>query len=119
MDEREQGYSALVVRLRRQRTDIIEGLASLDAAGLPVELDQTVQGRISRMDAIAQQQMARAGQGHLRIELTRIDAALRRYDERRYGICCRCEEDIALARLQADPATPLCLDCAQTAEAQR
>lgn len=45
-------------------------------------------------------------------ELRRIDAALARIEDGSYGICVKCGEDIAPARLQALPDTPLCARCA-------
>jgi RNA polymerase-binding protein DksA len=41
--------------------------------------------------------------------------ALRRLDHGTYGLCVRCEEPIAAARLDALPETPLCIDCASGA----
>lgn len=45
-------------------------------------------------------------------ELRRIDAALARIDDGSYGICAKCGEEIAPARLEALPDTPLCVNCA-------
>lgn len=106
----------LISRLRLQRIEIEQTLRSLEEAGRPVQLDQATQGRLSRMDAIGQQQMAKAGQTHLRIQLMRIDAAIKRHAEQRFGRCCKCGEPIAPARLDADPAAPLCIDCVSQAE---
>ncbi|MFO1291556.1 MAG: TraR/DksA C4-type zinc finger protein [Rubrivivax sp.] len=52
-----------------------------------------------------------------RAELTEIDAALRRMDEDRYGLCIDCENDIPFARLQAEPAALRCVACEQRHEA--
>ena len=45
-------------------------------------------------------------------ELRRIDAALARIEDGSYGVCVNCGEDIAPARLEAVPDTPLCVNCA-------
>lgn len=45
-------------------------------------------------------------------ELRRIDAALARIEDGSYGVCVKCGEDIAPARLEALPDTPLCVNCA-------
>jgi hypothetical protein len=45
------------------------------------------------------------------IELSRIDAALRRWFEGRFGQCCRCGLAMEPERLEVDPATPLCGPC--------
>lgn len=87
-------------------------------ASATVELDQSRVGRLSRMDAMQSQAMSQAT-GHRReYELQRIAAALRRMDSGEYGYCLRCEEEIAPARLRADPAATLCIRCASAAEQQ-
>lgn len=83
-----------------------------EAAGT-VELDQQRQGRLSRMDALQQQAMARAEQGRVVLQRKRIEAALQRIERGVYGDCARCGEPIAEARLKADPAAPLCTACAE------
>ncbi|MCU0825862.1 MAG: TraR/DksA family transcriptional regulator [Tabrizicola sp.] len=46
-------------------------------------------------------------------EIAQIHAALRRIDAGSYGTCQRCGEDIAEARLNAIPWTPVCRRCAK------
>jgi DnaK suppressor protein len=111
---------ALIARMTQRRAETEEIIRSLEERERPVELDQTLQGRVSRIDAITQQQMARASKGHLKTELERIDAALARAARGRYGICCRCELPIEPARLLADPTAAFCIDCLdEIAEEQR
>jgi RNA polymerase-binding transcription factor DksA len=45
-------------------------------------------------------------------EIARIRAALQRIRDGRYGVCVRCEDDIAPARLSILPDAPLCQVCA-------
>lgn len=104
-------HQALIDVLHRRRTEIVQTMAALEASGRPVELDQTTQGRLSRMDAISQQQMARAGRVNLANELTRIDAALKRAERGTFGQCCRCAMTIETDRLRADSAVPFCIAC--------
>jgi len=84
-------------------------------AAQPVELDQQRMGRLSRMDALQGQEMARAPERRRALEVRKIDAALARIDNDEYGWCARCGEEIAAERLQLDPAVPVCIDCAQGA----
>ena len=86
-----------------------------EAAGT-VELDQARVGRLSRMDALQQQAMARAADQRSVMELQRIEAALVRIRTGEYGCCLKCGEDIAEKRLEADPAALHCLTCAGMAE---
>jgi DnaK suppressor protein len=50
-------------------------------------------------------------QGHL----TEVEAAIRRLVDGTYGICERCGQAIAEARLQAKPAARACIRCASAA----
>ena len=79
----------------------------------PVELDQQSVGRLSRMDAMQQQEMAQAEARRRTSDLARIEIALNRLTEGEYGWCAECGEPIAIARLEIDPAAPLCVDCAR------
>ncbi len=77
-----------------------------------VELDQQSVGRLSRMDAMQQQEMAKATQARRNLMKPRIEAALARIDEGEFGYCLTCGDDIALKRLEIDPTIPTCLSCA-------
>lgn len=48
----------------------------------------------------------------VRDRLTGIDQALARMDQGVYGICERCKGPISEARLEARPASVLCVECA-------
>ena len=91
-------------------------LKSADSTTKPVTLDQQTVGRVSRIDAILQQQMAIANQQQANQLLTRIELALRRIDSGEYGSCLQCEEPIAFARLQAQPYASLCIECQSATE---
>lgn len=75
----------------------------------PVALDQTQQGRLSRMDAMQQQAMAAETRRRRQRLVQLIDAALKRVDEGEYGYCINCGEKIEADRLELDPATPFCI----------
>lgn len=78
----------------------------------PVELDQQSVGRLSRMDALQVQAMAQETSRRRAAELRRISAALARIDEGEFGYCIKCGDEIAERRLELDPATPMCVECA-------
>lgn len=78
----------------------------------PVELDQSKVGRLSRMDALQGQAMALAIDERRKIELQRIEAALNRIGKDDFGYCISCDEEIAIKRLELDPAAPTCISCA-------
>ena len=73
-----------------------------------MDLDTPI-GRLSRMDALAQQQVAKAGKEATRARLGQVRAALRRMDEGIYGLCLRTEEPIGYARLKVRPEATLSL----------
>ena len=81
-----------------------------------VELDQTTVGRLSRMDAMQVQAMALETERRRVVELERIEAALKRMDDGDYGYCIACDADIPPKRLDLDPATPICVNCAEKSE---
>lgn len=85
----------------------------------PVELDQARFGRLTRMDAMQQQQMAQAAGRMAQFEVLRIQAALARIEKGEFGICLACEEEISDKRLDFDPSLPTCIECAEAAEKKR
>ena len=78
----------------------------------PVELDQTVQGRLSRQDALQQQEMAKATERRRQNDLQRTMKALERIDTEDFGYCVSCDEEIEKKRIELDPAIIICLSCA-------
>lgn len=82
----------------------------------PVALDQQSVGRLSRMDAMQVQAMSQAQQRKRETELRNIIAALSRIEDGEFGYCTSCGEEIALKRLQIDPAVRLCIACATSNE---
>jgi DnaK suppressor protein len=51
--------------------------------------------------------------------LWEIDEALRRIEDGSFGVCERCDESIADARMKANPATTLCIDCKAELESEQ
>ena len=103
---------AVRVDLAARREDILRVAAASESSRQPVELDQTRVGRLSRMDALQTQAMAIETARRRTIEVHRIDATLKRLTEGDYGYCATCGEEIAPKRLELDPATPVCINCA-------
>ena len=101
---------------RQRLEDQIAELDVLDSmtreSRKPVELDQTTQGRLSRMDALQVQAMQEATADRRRSEKVRARAALERMETGDFGYCVSCGEDIPIKRLDHDPAVPTCVDCA-------
>ena len=90
-------------------------LEKSSASSQAVDLDRPI-GRLSRMDALQQQAMAKANRAAHQLRLTLVEAALSAIKADRYGECRRCEEPISFSRLQVRPESPFCLDCQQESE---
>lgn len=84
-----------------------------EEAAKPVELDQTTVGRLSRMDAMQQQEMVKAQQRRRHNLLQKIDGAFKRIENDDFGHCTNCDEEIAAKRLDLDPTTLTCIRCAK------
>jgi DnaK suppressor protein len=105
-------------RLAAER-EALERLARSTAAGRDAgELDQSRIGRLGRLDALQGQAMALAVARRRQQEMRRIEAALERLDAGEYGYCITCGEEIGLKRLESDPTTPQCIDCARAGGAR-
>ena len=87
-----------------------------DESAAVVELDQSKVGRLSRMDAMQAQAMAKASSHRREATLKHIAAALKRLDDGEFGLCLNCDEPINPKRLEFDPTVTLCIDCASAAE---
>jgi DnaK suppressor protein len=104
-------------KLIRERIAELEDLAEASrAATATVELDQTRQGRLSRIDALQGQAMAKDAERRRVLQLERLASALARLERGAFGECIECGECIAEPRLRADPGAMLCLACASERE---
>ncbi|ANK82788.1 MAG: hypothetical protein TEF_19800 [Rhizobiales bacterium NRL2] len=103
-------------KLLEERRQALTELRDMSAESRrAVELDQSKVGRLSRMDAMQQQEMAKASEQTRIREIQRIDVALERIESGDYGYCTECDEEIAEKRLLIDPAAARCIDCAELA----
>jgi RNA polymerase-binding transcription factor len=116
MSDPELDVESLKRRLIEQRDALRDVAESSKDAADTVELDQTRVGRVSRMDALQAQEMAKESNRRRLVALQRIDRALQRIDDGEYGYCAVCDEPIMEQRLEVDPGASLCIDCANKAE---
>lgn len=94
-------------RLVARKTELEKRLVRIEG-----ELDEPMNAdaderAVERQDDEVLEAMGEAGLSELR----GIEAALDRIAHGRYGICARCGEDIAEARLEAVPHAALCQSC--------
>ena len=95
----------------------LESVAKIgDESAAVVELDQSKIGRLSRMDALQAQEMAKASSQRRQATLVKITAALQRIEDGDFGLCRSCEEEINPKRLEFDPTAIYCIECASKSE---
>lgn len=100
-------------RLFALREELQSTASTADESADVVELDQSKVGRLSRMDAMQAQAMAKASVARRELMLKKIEAALVRIDNDEYGYCLKCDEEINPKRLEFDPTATLCVACAE------
>ena len=93
------------------KREILEIETASSGSKKPVALDQSSVGRVTRIDAIQQQQMAVESSRRRTETMLKIEAALRRIESDEFGICVKCGDDIASARLDIDPTFVKCVNC--------
>ena len=76
----------------------------------PVDLGEPI-GRLSRVDAMQQQQMSAENRRSAQRRRRQVESALARIEADEYGECQGCGEEIEPRRLSAKPEAPLCLTC--------
>ena len=112
----EQQLRGIQLDLEQLQQQLTEQLLRIDEDSRPVQLDQQTVGRLSRMDAMQQQQMAQASRTHMQAHLTRVNLALQAIAGQDYGYCKNCEEAIGFPRLKICPDSQLCVACQQRSE---
>ena len=106
----------LKIQLLQRQQELEVLLIQRDDTSKPVILDQQAVGRVSRIDAIQQQQMASANKVQAKAEIKLIASALVSIEEDDYGYCEECDKNIPIERLQAKPTSIFCVSCQQKHE---
>ncbi len=97
-------------QLKQRAQHVSEQLTAVGKWCEPVAPNEAV-GRLSRQDAIQDQQMALAQRKELQLQQTRIKTALQRVDAGTFGLCVMCKQPIDPRRLELMPESPLCVPC--------
>ena len=69
-------------------------------------------GRLTRMEAMAEQEVSQKILDESKLRLTRLQNALSRINKPIFGICIECEEDIGIERMKIRPESVRCVACA-------
>lgn len=96
------------LEILREAQKHMEENSNFDTDDLPDEIDMAsseyAQGMAFRLN------------GRKRLVLPKINKALLRIEEGSFGVCERCDEAIAVKRLEARPFTTLCIRCKEEQE---
>lgn len=96
--------------LEKREEELKKTLKLLNESSKPVDLNNPI-GRLSRMDALQQQQTILHSKKQTELALEQIEQAYQRIKDETYGYCVICEDEISEKRLRAKPETPFCLEC--------
>ncbi len=99
-------------RIRSRLAELEQSSEAGKKAQEVVHLDQQAVGRLSRMDALQNQAMAKAQQANRNREMNRLKAALVRIEDGEFGFCEDCGDEIPIGRLNLDYAASKCVSCA-------
>ena len=102
--------------LQKLKQELELEIADLELSARPVQLDQQAVGRVSRGDALQQQNMALANLEQCRIRLHEVLHAESKFGVTEYGYCEACDEVINLPRMLARPDSRYCLGCQSAVE---
>jgi DnaK suppressor protein len=85
--------------------------------GEPIENpgQMTYGSQAAAASQVFEQQRDLALRDRSRLDLSRVEAALRALDDGTYGTCTSCGKPIAAERLEAIPWVAMCIDCARKA----
>ena len=106
-------YKRSIRILERKRRELDTELANYDCIQASRNADRMDDSRLA-----LDREIATAYLEHRSILIRQIADALIRIDHDEYGVCVRCGEEIAVARLHAIPWTPHCAQCQEIAECE-
>jgi len=98
-------------RLEQLRDELTAQHESGKSSAETVVLDQTKVGRLSRMDALQQQNMAQSTMRNITSRLRLVHKALARITSGDYGYCETCGNDIEYRRQEVQPEASCCFAC--------
>ena len=101
----------LRAELESQLSKLEKSMTVTDEALRTVELDQTAVGRLSRMDSLQSQGMAKGLRERETVRLAQIREAMARLDAGTYGACTACGGEVAFERLLVFPESATCAAC--------
>ena len=100
--------------LSQKEQALLSSIAAQSENSAPVAPDASL-GRLTRLDAIQQQQMAKAQLAKAKRDLHKVQQILSSWDDEKAGQCRSCEEPIGYERLKRVPDSLICMECLEDA----
>ncbi|HEY0513953.1 MAG TPA: TraR/DksA family transcriptional regulator [Thermoanaerobaculia bacterium] len=108
-------YEALRERLEKQRDEIVN-MYKQDLRAGQESADDGTEDIVDRANNAYNRELMFSLSDAERNTLLQIENALRRMDDKAYGRCANCGQNIAILRLEALPWARFCVDCQELAE---
>lgn len=96
--------------IEKEIPSLKEQITILEEKTKPIAPDCSL-GRLTRLEAMGEQDVANKVLDEARLRLTRLNNALQRIDKPTFGICIECEEDIGFGRMNVRPESVRCVAC--------
>ncbi|PHS40081.1 MAG: transcriptional regulator [Sulfurovum sp.] len=91
-------------------TALKDQILTLEEKTKPIAPDCSL-GRLTRLEAMGEQDVANKVLDEARVRLTRLNNALQGIDKPMFGICIECEEEIGFGRMSIRPESVRCVAC--------
>jgi len=98
-------------QIERELAQIDHQITQLEEKARPIAPDCSL-GRLTRMEAMGEQEVAQKILDETRLRQTRLRNALSRIDSEMFGVCIECEEEIGYERMKIRPESVRCVECA-------
>ena len=102
---------AIKEALRIKQEKLIKSIEELKELVQPEAPDSAI-GRVSRMDAINNRSINEAALRKKKLQLSKIETALKEINQPDFGLCIRCGKSIQPARILLMPESKVCVNCA-------
>lgn len=97
--------------LIKKQQKLLKNIEELKELVKPEAPDSAI-GRVSRMDAINNRSINEAALRKKKLQLSKIETALKEFGNPGFGVCIRCGNAIQPARILLMPESKVCVNCA-------
>lgn len=106
-----QEKSNIKNKIKNEIATLKEQIQMLEEKVKPIAPDCGL-GRLTRLEAMGEQDVNNKILDESRVRLTRLQNALQRIEKPMFGVCIECEEDIGFGRMSIRPESVRCVACA-------